>query len=262
MDIVRITHLIPPPSPTDRFGGRRQALTARLNDEWDRLTADPRVQAELAGAPIAGHRDLTALLGACGSDPAVDIDTADALLAQVVAASLEGRVLASRVILQRVLGALVRIAVRRTRSAPRRCAPLFDELCSTAWLVIGSYPLARRPRLIAANICRDTEYLTCVRPERLHDRRRCVPLRERDEPIVELSGRLVPHPAEELRRLLRDVGSTAALAEPELALLDALAKGVSTTAIADALGCTDRTVRNRRDRLVDRLRELAADGAG
>jgi hypothetical protein len=261
MDIVRITHLTPPPSPTGLLGGHRPALTARLNDEWDRLVADPRVQADLAAAPIAGSWDLTALLRACGSDPVVEIGAADALLAQVVAAALEGRVLASRVVLQRVLGALVRIAVRRTRSAPRRCAPLFDELCSTAWLVIGSYPLARRPRLIAANICRDTEYLTCVRPERLHDRRRCVPLRERDEPIVDLSGRLVTHSSDELRRLLRDVGSTTALAEPERALLDALAKGASTAAIADALGCTDRTVRNRRDRLVGRLRELATDGA-
>jgi hypothetical protein len=271
MDIVRITHLDrppsslappPPPSTTDWLGGGpRPGLTARLNDEWDRLVADPRVRADIAGAPIAGHGDLTTLLGACGADPAVGMDAADALLAQVVAAALEGRVLASRVVLQRVLGALVRIAVRRTRSAPRRCAPLFDELCSTAWLVIGSYPLARRPRLIASNICRDTEYLTCVRLERLHDRRRCGPLRERDEPIVDLSGRPVAHPSDELRRLLRDVGSAVALAEPELALLDALANGASTTVIADALGCTDRTVRNRRDRLVNRLRELATDGA-
>jgi hypothetical protein len=261
MDIVRITHLNLPPSPTDGFVGRGRALTARLNDDWDHLVADPRVQADLAGAPIAGHCDLAALLGACGADPAVGIDDADALLAQVVAAALEGRVLASRVVLQRVLGALVRIAVRRTRSAPRRCASLFDELCSTAWLVIGSYPLARRPRLIAANICRDTEYLTCVRPERLHDRRRCGPLRERDEPIVDLSGRPTSHPSDELHRLLRDVGCDAALAEPELALLDALAKGASTPTIAAALGCTDRTVRNRRDRLLGRLRELATEGA-
>jgi hypothetical protein len=260
MDFVRITHLTPFPS-TDGFAGQRRALTARLNDDWDRLVADPRLKAELAGAPIAGHRDLTALLGACGADPAVDLDAADALLAQVVAAALEGRVLASRVALQRVLGALVRIAVRRTRSAPRRCAPLFDELCSTAWLVIGSYPLVRRPRLIASNICRDTEYLTCVRPERLHDRRRCGPLRERDEPVVDLWGRPVAHSSDELRRLLRDVGAAVTLAEPELALLDALTTGASTSAIADALGCTDRTVRNRRDRLVGRLRELAMDGA-
>ena len=261
MDIVRITHLDPSPSRTGGFGSSRRALTARLNDEWDHLVADPRVRADLAGAPIAGHHDLTTVLAACGADPAVPMDDADALLAQVVAAGLEGRTLASRVALQRVLGALVRIAVRRTRSAPRRCAPLFDELCSTAWLVIGSYPLARRPRAIASNICRDTEYLTCVRPARLHDSRRCVPLRERDEPVVDLSGRPDLDASEELRWLLRDVGSAVALAEPELALLDALAGGASTATIASELGCTDRTVRNRRDRLVGRLRELAGDVA-
>jgi DNA-binding NarL/FixJ family response regulator len=86
-------------------------------------------------------------------------------------------------------------------------------------------------------------------------------LRERDEPVVDLSGRPVPHPSDELHRLLGDVGSAVELAEPELALLDALVTGASTTAIAAALGCTDRTVRNRRDRLVGRLRDLALDGA-
>jgi hypothetical protein len=262
MDFVRITHLTLPPSRTGGSGGHRRALTARLNDEWDHLVADHRVRADLSAAPIAGHHELTSLLAACGGDPAVDMDAADALLAEVVAAGLEGRVLASRVVLQRVLGALVRIAVRRTRSAPRRSAPLFDDLCSTAWLVIGSYPLARRPRAIAANICRDTEYLTCVRPARLHDSRRCVPLRQRDEPVVDLSGRPDLDASEELRWLLRDVGSTVALAEPELALFDALSGGASTATIASALGCTDRTVRNRRDRLVGRLRELAVDVAG
>jgi DNA-directed RNA polymerase specialized sigma24 family protein len=264
MDIVRITHLTPPPAPASPpvgYGGHRRALTARLNDEWDQLVADPRVRADLAAVPIAGYHDLEGLLAACGADPAVGIDDADALLARVVAAGLDGRALACRVALQRVLGALVRIAVRRTRSAPRRCAPLFDDLCSTAWLVIGSYPLARRPRAIASNICRDTEYLTCVRPERLHDSRRCVPLRERDEPVVDLSGRPDHHPSEELRWLLHDVGSSAALPEPERALLDALTAGASTTTIASELGCTDRTVRNRRDRLVGRLRELATDSA-
>ena len=100
-----------------------------------------------------------------------------------------------------------------------------------------------------------------MRPERLHDRRRCGPLRERDEPVVDLSGRPDRHPSDELRGLLQDIGSTVALAEPELALLDALAGGASTAAIASELGCTDRTVRNRRDRLVGRLRELATDVA-
>ena len=47
------------------------------------------------------------------------------------------------------------------------------------------------------------------------------------------------------------------LEEADLALLAALASGASVPAIAEALGCTDRTVRNRRHRLVTKLRELS-----
>ena len=50
------------------------------------------------------------------------------------------------------------------------------------------------------------------------------------------------------------------LVEADLALLQALAAGMSIAAIADALGCTDRTIRNRRHRLVRKLRDLSMAG--
>ena len=263
MDIVRITHLDPSPSRTGGFGGSRRALTARLNDEWDHLVADPRVRADLAAAPIAGHHDLTTLSGgvrrrrrgpdgrrrrAARSGRRRRPGGPDARLAGRAPAGARRRSCASP------SGA----PVRPLAAAPRSSTSCARRRGSSS----ARYPLARRPRAIASNICRDTEYLTCVRPARLHDSRRCVPLRERDEPVVDLSGRPDLDASEELRWLLRDVGSAVALAEPELALLDALAGGASTATIASALGCTDRTVRNRRDRLVGRLRELAVDVAG
>ena len=56
-------------------------------------------------------------LAACCCHHEAGLDAADAMLAQVVAAGLEGRTLAVRVALQRVLGGLVRVAVRRAASS-------------------------------------------------------------------------------------------------------------------------------------------------
>ena len=259
MDIVRITHLPTTPSP-DR-PRRSSELTRRLNAEWDALLADPGVRAELERAPIAGHSRLDALLAACGGDRSVDHETADALLARVVAAGLEGRTLAVRLVLQRALGSLVTIAVRRTRGLPGRRAALFDELCSTAWIVIGSYPLARRPRAVLANVVRDAEYLTCVQPQRLHDVSQRVTLLDEHVPEVGLRGGRREHAADELHDLVLGVGGRRGLVEGDLALLHALAAGQSVSAIARVLGCTDRTVRNRRQRLVTKLQELSAADA-
>src|SRR5262245_30710029 len=151
MDIVRIT---PFPNLIDHASGdgtpdstisRQRSLSARLNAEWFALANDPEIAAELDAAPIAGHTDLGALLAACGGDRSLDRDEADVTLAQVVAAGLEGRTIAVRVTLQRVLGALVAISVRRRSDRDSRVV-LFDDLCSNAWLVIATYPLARRPR--------------------------------------------------------------------------------------------------------------------
>ena len=138
---------------------------------------------------------------------------------------------------------------------------MFDELCSTAWMVIATYPLARRPRFIAANISRDCEYLTFVRPGRLHQATRRVELVEEHEPVVGPCGSPHRHAADELADLVRGLQGATELAETELALLHALVSGASITAIADALGCTDRTIRNRRHRLVSKLRELSLTAA-
>jgi Homeodomain-like domain len=259
MDIVRITHL--PTTPHAGRPRRSSDLTRRLNAEWEAVLADPGVRAELQRAPIAGHSRLDTLLAACGGDRSVDHETADALLARVVAAGLEGRTLAIRVVLQRALGSLVTIAVQRTRGQPGRRAALFDELCSTAWIVIGSYPLARRPRSVLTNVVRDAEYLTCVRPQRLHDVSHRVTLLDEHVPEVGLRGGRSEHAADELHDLVLGVGGRRGLVEGDLALLHALAAGQSVSAIAQALGCTDRTVRNRRRRLVTKLQELSAADA-
>jgi DNA-binding CsgD family transcriptional regulator len=271
MDFLRST---PVPSPSTY----RRSLTASLNAEWNALVDDPGVARELAREPIAARRDLASLLAAChgrvgrggvgeASGPAdarpgvgdtSDDDAADAVLAHVVAAGLEGRTLAVRTALQRVLGGLVSVSVRRTRrQSGHQRVVLFDDLCATAWLVIAGYPLARRPRHIAANICRDTEYLTCVRPERLHDAARRVELLDEHLPSVDLRGAVRAHAADELAEVVFGLAGAVDLTETDLALLHELAVGHSTVAIAKDLGCTDRTVRNRRHRLLTTVRRHA-----
>ena len=126
--------------------------------------------------------------------------------------------------------------------------------------MIGSYPLARRPRSVLANVVRDAEYLTCVRPQRLHDVSHRVALLDEHVPEVGLRGGRSEHAADELHDLVLGVGGRRGLVEGDLALLHALAAGQSVSAIAQALGCTDRTVRNRRQRLVTKLQELSVGG--
>jgi hypothetical protein len=264
MDFLRIT-------PVPCRSTPRRPLTAGLNAEWNALVDDPAVARELAREPIAGHHDLAGLLAAChgragtgdvdAGPPAggPDYEAADAVLAQVVAAGLEGRTLAVRTTFQRVLGALVAVSVRRTRRvSDRQRVLLFDDLCATAWIVIGGYPLARRPRHIAANICRDTEYLTCVRPRRLHETTRRVDLLEEHLPPVDLRGAAQPTASDEVADMVVELGGAADLTTSDVALLHHLAAGHSTVAIAHELGCTDRTVRNRRLRLLAAVRGHAA----
>ncbi len=89
MDIVRITHLptTPHPGPASEDAATSPAGSTPSGMHcWP----TPRVRAELERAPIAGHSRLDTLLAACGGDRSVDHETADALLAQVVAAGLEG----------------------------------------------------------------------------------------------------------------------------------------------------------------------------
>ena len=113
------------------------------------------------------------------------------------------------------------------------------------------------------NIVRDAEYLTCVRPHRLHD----------GQPIGSpCSTSTCPRSAcrgaagASTRPTSCATSSSAsgAGAGSSRAILRSstrLAAGQSVAAIAQALGCTDRTVRNRRQRLVTKLQALSAADA-
>lgn len=254
----------PPPAPAPR-----RLVAAALNADWLRLSRDPQVHRRVGTWPVAHHAlradggtDLDALLDATSRDGGLPEAEADAVLAALVRLAADDDV-AARVVLQRVVGSLVLVAVRRTRSHPGDRQALFDDLTATAWLVIRSYPIDGRPVRVAANLVRDTEYQTCTRTGRLRSAREIlVPVRADlfDNRAGDVAGRPLAaecHPADQVTRLFA-AGRAAGVDQDDLDLLDALVvAGRPVGEVARSLRVTPRTVYNRRVAVVERLARLA-----
>ena len=120
-------------------------LVGELNAEWERLRGESR-QTVAAWArrhpPLAGCLDLNDLLARTWRDP-------DAVLGVLLAEAEAGCRLAARVVLQAMLGKLVRMAGRDPAAG-------IDDYVAAIWCRICTYPLAARPRRIAANLALDT----------------------------------------------------------------------------------------------------------
>lgn len=244
--------------------------------EWERLRRSTEVTRRVAAWDLPGgaievceQRVLDLVLARTGFLGARrDDDAGDAALLAVVRMAAHDD-LAARVALQRLLPALVATARRRGPISGGASAA-FTELVATAWIVIRTYPVDRRPRKVASNIVRDAEYLAFVRPQRLKTGTEHVGLPP-DElgPEARLDGghpAAPTDPAEELRELVglvpppSDPAARAELAE-DRALLAALADGADTSAVARRFSVSERTVRNRKRRAVLRLRDAARAAA-
>src|SRR5262249_29822055 len=149
-----------------------RSVARHLNEEWRRLAAAPGTSTHMSSWPLdlARFRHAAPLLAAAGRAGGLPMPAADRLLA-VLARLARTDMLAARIVLQRMVPGLVSTAVRRTAGRPHDRQAMFDDLTATAWLVIRSYPIDRRPAKIAVNVLRDTEYLTGVRPTRLRPAR-------------------------------------------------------------------------------------------
>jgi DNA-directed RNA polymerase specialized sigma24 family protein len=115
-----------------------------LNDEWDRLAPDRGTAALWAGryGVLAACVDLDDVLLAINSEP-------DAALGALLTEVARNDRLAARTVLQAMLGKLVRMACVDDHVR-------IDDYVAAMWLRICDYPLARRPRRIAANLVLDT----------------------------------------------------------------------------------------------------------
>ena len=212
---------------------------------------------------LTPYPDLEAVLHASGRG--LPDDEADAVLAAVVERAPADEA-AAHLVMRRILPGLVAAAVRRGATGQWRVRPVFDDLSATAWMLIRTYPLERRPRRVAVNLLRDAEYQICVRPFRLRAASEVVTdphgtgLEATDRAASDLRGRPLDRPthaSDELAQVLAE-GRRAGLTE-EVALLGALyLEGEAVGAAANRLGVSPRTILNRRLAATERLREVAA----
>ncbi len=243
--------------------GRRLGEVERLNREWRLLDGDPSALSRARSWGLTRDRALDrldALLARAGYGTAPDDEIGDRVLASLVLLA-RGDDLAARIVLQRILPGLVRIAMRRGRIVAGGPVAAFGDLASVAWEVIRGYPIERRSQRVAANLLRDIEYQTFVRSRRRRSREVYVPDVE-----VELGEEhgveddLDPGARMEWGQLL-DWATRRGVAAVHLDLLRRLAAGGSSSEIAQALRCTDRTIRNRRQVAIDEVRRAYAEVA-
>ncbi|MFT4217863.1 MAG: hypothetical protein QM619_11880 [Micropruina sp.] len=118
-----------------------------LNTEWSRLAALPVPDGWGTSARTFGE-----VLVGIGDDP-------DARLGDLLRRHADGDQLAGRVVLQAVLGMLVRLAAQDARHG-------VGDYVAECWLRLGTYPLVRRPRRVAANLALDARRRVWAADER------------------------------------------------------------------------------------------------
>ena len=241
----------------------RVPFAHRLDREWAHLSHRRAVVARarcwgLTDRPFASLDELVVLAGLTGSRAmaaagagatVVGDDEADELLHRLVLRARSDW-LAGRIVLQRILGGLLRIAGAEQRRDPDVDA--LSLLVGEAWLAIARY---RRPRAgqVAARLLNDARHGAFVGPRR---RRGVAEVLTSPSRVAEPRVMPADSPCDELAVVLR-AACDCGLAAAELALV----RGVldhGTRAVAGQLAVTPRTVRNRRDRVAGTIRDLVA----
>jgi hypothetical protein len=228
------------------------SIIEALDREWYELVRDQRTAAaEWADRheAVTCCRSLDDVLSAArlNSDPVLA-----ALLTQVSV----GDQLAGRVVLQALIGRMVRMAQRDPRAS-------IDDYLAHLWCVIMCYPLQRRPVRVAANLSMDT--LKAVSQERWWMRRGGVMLWSSSESLEEwleptgLDG--TPHDSlplvdVEVRQVLEASSLLQLIDDSDAALLQGIyADGMSGTQAARQFHISAGMVRVRCSKV---LRQLAA----
>lgn len=226
-------------------------LGDRLRAEWVRLRRDPAALARaatwrLTDVPVT---DLDDVLAAVGFGVAATAATESALRRLVATATVDP--LAGRVALQRVLPLLLARARRRGVAT----AVAFDELVGAAWIAIATYDVRRSPGCLAAALATDAEHRAFRSPAR----RRSAGEVPADVDFDALAGTHggQADPVTELAAVFR-LGREGGIAADDLDLLRRLLAADRAEDVATELRVTSRTIRNRRARITEQLRALAA----
>jgi DNA-directed RNA polymerase specialized sigma24 family protein len=236
-----------------------------LESEWARLMRNRRVLDTVNSWELQPKTfwSLDEVLQAAGYRGDKLDCAADQVFAAIVRRAATDRI-AARIALQRVLPPIVAIARRRGRAHNSGFDQAFGRVLSHAWEVIVTYPIERRPRKIAANIVRDTEYFAYVRDDRrrpVHEsiddaRDYCELSFAKDLHGYGVNTNGTPQTRnveEEVHELLQDARRSQ-VSERSLRILTALSTQ-STEEFAQANGITARTARTWRRDAINELRE-------
>ena len=231
-------------------------LVEALDREWCELVGRHRV----AAACWSDQHDALALCSSLDDVLAAAKVNSDAILSALLTEVSKGDRLAGRVVLQALIGRMVRMAQRDPRSG-------VDDYLAALWCVINNYPLSRRPVRIAANLSLDT--LKAVSSEHRWLRRGDVMLWPSSESLEELlepvgiDGRpcYPPPPVEvEVGRVLEAGAFLSLIDDSEAALLRSIyADGMSGDRAARRFHLSEGTVRVRCSKAVRRLAAHAVE---
>lgn len=230
------------------FGARRPDTGGRLALEWSRLRTRPDHLRRASTWRIIDHpvRSLDEILDAVGYERD-RTPGAERRLRQLVALAHDDD-LAARVVIQRILPGLLAVARRRRGQADH----VFEELVGAAWIAVRTYNPTRSPSSVASALISDADYTAF----RAGSRRRSSTERSVDPQVAELPHVHEPSSCEQLAELLADAAD-AGVAADDLELLRQLLAAPTANQLAEVLQITPRTIRNRRDRITSRLREVA-----
>jgi hypothetical protein len=223
-------------------------LGDRLHREWSHLRSRPAAVRHAAGwAIVEGPlRDLDQVLLAVGYEVAWTPHN-DAALRRLVGQAAHD-LLAARVVIQRILPGLLAVARRRVA-----VDGVLDELIGAAWIAVRTFNPVRRPSCMAAALIADADY----RAFRMGWRRGSCG----EQPIGlvadDLAGDDPGATPEQILAGVLELAAESGVPEADIDLIRRLAGATPTHELATILNVTPRTVRNRRDRITDRLRDLA-----
>ena len=229
----------------------------QLISEWDRLSRKRATISTIDSWGLFGHAidELDDVLVALGFGGAVDDSDSDHLLWHMVVLA-EHDLLAARIVLHRVMPALLAVAKRRAAITPGGIDQTLGEIIPAAWMIIRTFPHQRRKSKIAANVVLDSEYHAFVREARL---RRVTEVAVTPEMFG--STRQVSQPMvtdAELNAVLTEAESRGVPAEM-IDLLRRFGLGNNSDAIAAETGWSPRTIRNHRRAALDAVREALRD---
>ena len=219
--------------------------------EWRSLRLRPDVLADAArwGVVDGPVHDLDQVLRAVGYESATD--AADERLRRLVLIAADEE-LAARVVIQRISPGLLALVRRRRGHGAGGTA--YEELLGAAWISIRTFRPDRRPACLAAALISDADY----RAFRAPTRRRSASERPVDTSTTRspIPAGIAPNAEAELAELF-ELAADAGVPEEDLDLMRRLLDTPTIIELARDMRITPRTIRNRRDRIALRLREVA-----